>query len=89
MPAFADKATTVEMPKANEASAKRRADYQSKAERIKEKARQWREAMEAPAYREAMEIIANEAGADLPPIEGKSTFLSEEAIEKLREIPDG
>ncbi|MBD5778289.1 hypothetical protein IEN85_02125 [Pelagicoccus sp. NFK12] len=89
MPAFIDKPATMEMPKATEAGASRRAAYQAKAERLKAKARKWREAMESPAYKEAMDVIAKQKTADLPKIEGKSAFMSKEAIEELRGLKDG
>jgi hypothetical protein len=86
MPVFYPQAIARTMPQLNEASQARVAAYRAKASKLKDKARQWRDAMETTAYSEAMQMLAEQRQSDLPALHGRKVKLDDESVAALNEL---
>jgi hypothetical protein len=86
MPVFYPQATTRTMPQLNATSQARIAAYRAKSSKLKEKARQWRDAMQSPAYAEAMQLLAEQRQSDLPALHGQKVKLDDASVAALNEL---
>jgi len=86
MPVFYPQVTTRAMPQLGAASQIRIAAYRGKAANLKEKARQWRAAMQTPAYEEAMLLLAQQRRSELPDLHGRKVYLDADSVAALNEL---
>lgn len=86
MPIFFPHATTRSMPQLTEASQSRIAAYRAKANKLKEKARKWRAAMQTPAYEEAMKLLTEQRQTELPALHGRKAQLNDDSVAALNEL---
>lgn len=86
MPLFFPTATVHAMPQLSNASRERIDGYRIRTEKLKEKARQWRAAMQTPVYEEAARILKEQRQGELPALEGGKVLLDDKSVSALNEL---